>query len=174
MKNLLLLLTVALSLQVQAKYVDGDGDFDLVCKQKDESARPYNTFQLKLMVEDSTGKNSTELLTDGTSLYSGNGDIVYEVKSVQFPSYGADTPTLPQTIIGCEAAPLSMNINANSTAFELYFECNGDGDAGFGLIHLNIADGSVVGEISFPEGQQQLLYPLMEDTKIAVECGFTN
>lgn len=171
MKKVIFSVLLLMPLFAGAAYVNGDGTLDLICKDRNEASKPYNIFDLTLMYDDSTGKDGFDLISD-ENLSSGNGDVVYQIKATQFPYYGAEIPAVTQEVKGCSAAPLSMTMNEEGTAFELYFECDGDGDAGFGTITINTLTNAVEGKISFPEGQSQLLYPIVEDTDVEVRCEF--
>jgi hypothetical protein len=55
---------------------------------------------------------------------------------------------------------------------EIYFECAADGDAGFGTLVIDMNTAAITGEISFPEGQSDLNYPIPEDTTYQLDCSF--
>ena len=174
MKNLLLLTTFAISLfstQAQARdYVEGDGTLDFICTELDTNAKPHNIFDFTLMYDKDSGKSGFDLISDD-NLAKGNGDLVYKMKMTQFPFFGAEIFPVEQEVQGCEFAPVSIT-QESDTVMNIYFECDADGDAGYGNLTMNLETGVVDGQVNFPEGKSSLIYPLQDDTEIPVSCDF--
>lgn len=152
-----------------AEYVEGDGTLDFVCKDTNIEAAPYNIFETTLLFDNGSGKSGFDLISD-TNLASGNGDIVYKIEVRQHASAFSEEMSFPQPLKGCELAPVT--ISAKESIYEIYFECAADGDRGHGSIKLDAESGQLQGVFSFPEGQQSLRYPIVEDSTFELSCTF--
>lgn len=161
MKKIILVITVLMAQGVwAADYKKGDGTLDFVCSPVDIlNAKPVNYFDLTLMYDADTGPSLEDT------------DLGYKMQVTQYPFFGAEILSLPQDVRGCEFAELSMEDKGDSV-IELYFECDGDGDAGYGSLTVDMGKDTVEGSINFPEGQSSLMYPLEEDTNVDVSCSF--
>ena len=154
----------------ERNYVEGDGTLNLTCQDTNPEASPHNVFLLTLMYDENSENQGFDLISDD-NLATGNGDLVYKMEVSQFPFVGAEILPAKQMVSGCEAAPLTVRQSkGNENELQISFECDGDGDAGYGQVTLNLEDLTTKGNISFPEGQHDLLYPISEDTQMAVSC----
>ncbi|MCJ8278215.1 MAG: hypothetical protein HRT44_00590 [Bdellovibrionales bacterium] len=148
----------------------GDGTLDFICTELDTNAKPHNIFDFTLMYDKDSGKSGFDLISDD-NLAKGNGDLVYKMKMTQFPFFGAEIFPAVQEVQGCEFAPVSIT-QESDTVMNIYFECDADGDAGYGNLTMNLETGVVDGQVNFPEGKSSLIYSLQDDTEIPVSCDF--
>lgn len=158
----------------ERNYVEGDGTLNFTCEDSNSKTSPNNKFHFTLMYDENSENQGFDLISDD-NLATGNGDIVYKIEVSQQPL--EDSKTLPekQLLAGCTQAPLTIKQNEeNEHLIEIAFQCDGDGDAGHGQITLNTEaeDINIQGDISFPEGQSDLHYPIHEDTQMSLNCTF--
>ena len=153
-------------------YVEGDGSLDFTCTQDDVNARPFNIFDLTFMYDENSPKDLFDMLADD-NLGSGNGDFVYQMQMTQYPYYGAEIAPFSQTVTGCEFAPMQLTVKENGN-FQIYFECDADGDAGYGEFEIDMNTFTGTGKINFPEGKSDLMFPLIEDTEVSISCKSTD
>lgn len=168
-KKSIVLLTALMSLQSFARnYVDGDGGLDFTCSDKNVNATPYNTFKFQMFYD---SEADIGLGNFDDVLKSGDGTVVYQVSVAQAPSFGAEA-TQNVVMSGCSRAPLKMIPAEESLSSEIFFECDGDGDAGYGQIFMDLENDKVEGEIKFPNGKLNLQYPIEDETTIEMKCEF--
>lgn len=158
----------AFATSIENEYAEGDGTLDFICTDINTEAKPHNTFNFTLKYKKNSDRQGFDIISDD-NLASMNGDIVYQIDVVQVPFMGAEIVTLTQPISGCQTAPVAIR-KTSDTTMELYYECDADGDAGFGTLNLDLKDFSVTGEVNFPEGKSSLLYPIVEDSSFSVTC----
>lgn len=168
MKLKSLSLLVGLSMAVtasaaQRNYVPTDGTLDYTCTAEAAEGEVTNVFNFQMLYDTNTGKSGFELISD-ENLKSGNGDLVYKITVSQTP--GGENLAIP----GCETAIIKME-EKKPEVYSTYFECDADGDAGYGTIEFNTNTFMITGEINFPEGQSSLPNPYKEDTTFKLNCG---
>lgn len=153
MKFILTLILSLSSFSAFADYVEGDGTLDYICIDKNTEATPHNTFLFKMFYDDSAPMIN----------------FAYQVSLMSFPFYGAEILPVTQVVPGCEFAQIQADFT-NPEDTKIYFECNADGDAGFGNINVNLTTEVISGDISFPEGQPTL--GISEGSKYELSCNF--
>jgi len=92
------------------------------------------------------------------------GDVQYAYKLDIQQSSALGFEEVP----GCEYA--LFKLEGSATGSELSFECDGDGDAGFGTIYHDYMSSDLEVEVTFPEGKPSLRYPIAEDTTYNMSC----
>ncbi len=142
------IMALMVSSMVNASWMDTDGTLNFACGDG------LNNFEFK-------------------AYYNGQSpqlELAYDITVTQFPFLGAEILPFAQDVPGCQKAPITLSETA--TGAEVYFECAGDGDAGYGEIKANFATGEMNLDITFPEGQSTLYQPFEEDTNIKLPCDF--
>lgn len=169
-KSMSLIVALACTLTADArerKYVSGDGGMDYKCQANVGENEVSNIFDFHLMYDANSDKSGFEMISD-ENLKSGNGDLVYMVSVTQSAE---GLPENPSAIVvpGCKEAITIIEMK-NDTLLETYFECSADGDSGYGKIIFDTTAFAITGEITFPEGQSQLPYPIKEGTTLQLTC----
>jgi hypothetical protein len=160
----------------EPSYVEGDGGLSLQCEGSTKGSAQQNIFQLTALFDENSPRQGFDMISD-ENLASGNGDIVYQVSIAQTPHDGSEIISESEVIPGCELAPLQVTMNEEQTETHIYFECDADGDAGYGNIKIDMEDEELVnpigrGQIFFPEGQRDISSPFPEDTVLDISCNF--
>ncbi len=152
---------------LERQYVSGDGGMDYTCQADVGENEVLNVFSFHLMYDANSGKSGFDLISD-ENLKSGNGDLIYRVAITQTAE---GIPTEPRTLPlpGCQESIIIVE-QKSETRFETYFECDADGDAGYGTLVLDTTALTITGEIHFPEGQSQLPYPIQDNTTFQLTC----
>lgn len=146
-----------------AEIVKGDGTLDFTCQDKNLEAKPFSYLDFTLMYDDETGEDT------------GWPQMGFDINITQFPYFAAEIPAVTQPIPGCKFAKvITMEmVDLETGTMEINFECDADGDAGYGTVSVNPETKEIKGEMNFPEGQGTLLFPIVEDTKIELSCEFS-
>jgi len=170
---LMSLILSGLTLTAHAKdreYTPGDGTLDFQCKPQNESLQPYSTFSFTLLYDQIAAreKGLMALISD-EGLQSGNKDLVYRIDIAQRHSQDSKDALRKMVIPGCAESLIKINQKENGD-FSIYFECDSDGDLGYGNLHMSTDAFTVQGNIHFPEGQSRLPLPISDDTSISLIC----
>ncbi len=175
-----ILMTIVISLISQPLLATGydktDGTMDFICEQDSSDQETtaigsYNYFKFNMFIKQGA---KIDIFSDD-EFATGNGDVVYDISITQFPFKGAEIPAQEMPLKSCQKAPVTTTtLQDNDMTFvNISFECDGDGDGGYGQLMLkqeDMFDFTITGEITFPEGSSNLFLPFKEETKIKLNC----